>query len=152
MAVRKKSKRPSRKATRRARPSRKVTPRRKARKAVKRTARKRVRPALRKAKMRKVVSGVPVPALAPATKYFDDFAAPRCRSRILVEIEVAGRTERGAIVDMSSTGARIVGISKDLAPGTPLQIRYPSGIALLAAEIVRATEDGFAVRIFPKAS
>ncbi len=150
MAVRKKSKRPSRKATRRARPSRTVTLRRKARKAVKRTARKRVaRPAL-KAKAHKRLSGELAPVLARPTEFFEDLAAPRCRSRIPIEIEVAGRRERGAIVDMSSTGARIVGIAMKLPPGTPLQLRYASGIAPVAAEIVRATGDGFAVRILPR--
>ena len=150
MALRKKSKRPSRKATRRARPSRKVTPRRKARKAPKGPARKRVRPEIRRAKARKVVTGELVPVLVPPMKIFDESAAPRCRSRIPIEIQVGGRLECGAIVDMSSTGARIVGIALDLPPGTPLQIRYPSGSVLAAAEVVRATPDGFAVRLLPR--
>ena len=79
-------------------------------------------------------------------------AAPRCRSRIPVEIEAGGRRERGAIADMSASGARIVGVRLDLPPGTPIAIRYGSATApiLLAAEMVRATADGFAVKIRPR--
>jgi len=124
MATRKKAKRPARK-TRKARKA----PR--ARKSAKRATRKRV---------------------AKPTKKIDDSAAPRCRSRIPVEIDIAGRRERGAIADMSASGARIVGVRTDLPPGTPLEFRYASVSApvLLSAEIVRLTEDGFAVRINPR--
>lgn len=147
MAVRKKSKRPSRKAPRRGRPSRKLSPRRKTRKAAKRSARKRVARTARKATKRKLGNGQLVPALTPAMKFIDEMAAPRCRSRIPVEVDIGGRRERGAIVDMSSSGARIVGIQMDLAPGTPLQIRYSSGTVAVAAEFVRGTDDGFAVKL-----
>jgi len=148
--MRKKAKRTSRKAPRGARPSRKVTPRRKATKAAKRTSRKRAAPPARKAKLRQVTSVELAPAIAQPMKPFDATAAPRCRSRIPIEIEVAGRRERGAIVDLSSTGARIVGIAVNLPPGTPLRIRYASGVAPVSAEVVRATGDGFAVRILPR--
>jgi len=152
MAVRKKAKRAARKATRKsrkARAARKVTrrrkPSRKAPKAAKRTARKRV--ARRRAARPAVV---PMPRLP--IEFIDDGAAPRCRSRIPVEIEIAGRLERGAIADMSASGARIVGVPVDLPPGTPLQIRYASGTSpvLLIAELVRRTDDGFAVKILPR--
>ena len=85
-------------------------------------------------------------------KKIDITAAPRCRSRIPVEIEAGGRRERGAIADMSASGARIVGVRLDLPPGTPVSIRYGSATApiLLAAEMVRATADGFAVKIRPR--
>ena len=109
------------------------------RKAVKRTvARKRVAPKKRAAKGK--------------TKVIDSTAAPRCRSRIPVEIEAAGRREHGAIADMSASGARIVGCQLDLPPGTPVAIRYGSATApiLLATELVRATADGFAVKIRPR--
>jgi hypothetical protein len=147
MAVRKKAKRPARKATRKSRksrPARKVT-RRKAPKAAKRTTRKRVA-----RKRRAPAPAAPRPA--PAILFVDDGAAPRCRSRIPVEIEVGGRLERGAIADMSASGARIVGVPLDLPPGTPLRIRYASGSSpmLLAAELVRRTADGFAVKILPR--
>jgi PilZ domain len=145
MAVRKKAKRPARKATRKSRKSRaarKVT-RRKAPKVAKRTARKRVA-------RRAPAASASKPA--PAIQFVDDGAAPRCRSRIPVEIEVGGRLERGAIADMSASGARIVGVPLDLPPGTPLRIRYASGSSpiLLAAELVRQTADGFAVKILPR--
>jgi hypothetical protein len=148
MAVRKKAKRPVRKATRKSRKTRaarKVTTRREARKTVKRTSRKRV---ARRRSAPQVVSAMS----AEPQKFIDDSAAPRCRSRIPVEIEIAGRLERGAIADMSASGARIVGVPLDLPPGTPLQIRYASGSSpmLLAAELVRCTADGFAVKILPR--
>jgi hypothetical protein len=116
MAMRKKAKRPVRKAAKRPEPKRPVPPKRKGRKVI------------------------------------DLTAAPRCRSRIPVEIEVGGRRERGAIADMSASGARIVGVQLDLPPGTPVAIRYGSATApiLLAAEMVRATADGFAVKIRPR--
>jgi hypothetical protein len=124
MATRKKAKRPARKT----RKARKAPG---ARKTAKRATRKRV---------------------AKPVQFVDDMAAPRCRSRIPVEIDIAGRRERGAIADMSASGARIVGVRTDLPPGTPLEIRYASVSApvLLSAEIVRLTEDGFAVRINPR--
>jgi hypothetical protein len=128
MATRKRAKRPARKT----RKARKAPQARKAtRKTAKRPTRKRV---------------------AKPAQHVDDAAAPRCRSRIPVEIEIAGRRERGAIADMSASGARIVGVRTDLPPGTPLEIRYASVSApvLLSAEIVRLTEDGFAVRINPR--
>ena len=105
------------------------------RKAAKRPARKRAAPVKRK-----------------GGKVMDLTAAPRCRSRIPVEVEVGGRRQRGAIADMSASGARIVGIQLNLPPGTPVAIRYGSATApiLLAAEMVRATADGFAVRIRPR--
>ena len=133
MATRKKAKRPARKTKARNAP--------KARNTARRATRKRVAP---RAKARS--------AAAEPVSYFDDSAAPRCRSRIPVEIEIAGRRERGAIADMSASGARIVGVRTDLPPGTPLEIRYASVSApvLLSAEIVRLTEDGFAVRINPR--
>jgi hypothetical protein len=92
------------------------------------------------------------PARRPSrAKRFDTEAAPRNRSRILVEVHVAGRVERAAIADLSPSGARIVGPALELAPGTPVEIRYQAvaGIAPkpVHAEYVRATEDGFAVRI-----
>jgi PilZ domain-containing protein len=85
----------------------------------------------------------------PAAKKIDTTAAPRCRSRIPVEIEAGGRRERGAIADMSASGARIVGVQLDLPPGTPISIRYGSATApiLLSTEMVRATADGFAVKM-----
>ncbi|HXX47345.1 MAG TPA: PilZ domain-containing protein [Myxococcota bacterium] len=135
MATRKKAKRAARK-TRKARKAPK------SRKTTARATRKRV---ARRAKAR--------PAVAiDSVLHFDDTAAPRCRSRIPVEIDIAGRRERGAIADMSASGARIVGVHTDLPPGTPLEIRYASVSApvLLSAEIVRVTEDGFAVRINPR--
>jgi hypothetical protein len=84
-----------------------------------------------------------------AAKTVDMTAAPRCRSRIPVEIEAGGRRERGAIADMSASGARIVGVRLDLPPGTPISIRYGSATApiLLSTEMVRATADGFAVKM-----
>jgi len=135
MATRKKAKRPARKT-------------RKARKAPK--ARKSTRRATRKRVARGAKAGPA--AAADSGMRFDDTAAPRCRSRIPVEIDIAGRRERGAIADMSASGARIVGVHTDLPPGTPLEIRYASVSApvLLSAEIVRLTEDGFAVRINPR--
>ena len=92
------------------------------------------------------------PARAPRrAKRFDSEAAPRNRSRIPVEVHVAGRIERAAIADLSPSGARIVGPMLALEPGTPLEIRYKAvaGVAPkpVHAEFVRATEDGFAVRI-----
>ncbi|HTO69310.1 MAG TPA: PilZ domain-containing protein [Myxococcota bacterium] len=133
MAVRKKSKGTARKAAKRQAP--------KARKATRRATRKRV--ASRKRTTAK---------LAAPAKFIDDSAAPRCRSRIPVEIDIAGRRERGAIADMSASGARIVGVKVDLPPGTPLDIRYASVTSpvLLQAEIVRLTDDGFAVKILPR--
>jgi hypothetical protein len=92
------------------------------------------------------------PARRPrVVKAFDPSSAPRCRSRILVEVHVDGRVERGAIADVSASGARIVGPRLDLAPGTPLAIHYETkgGAAPkpLQAEFVRPTEDGFAIAI-----
>ncbi|MBM4337735.1 MAG: PilZ domain-containing protein [Deltaproteobacteria bacterium] len=94
----------------------------------------------------------PKNSAAPNPSGFDSpRAAPRCRSRILVEILVAGRVERGAIADVSPSGARIVGPVLSLAPGTPVEVRYlaAKGIAPkpLRGEFVRTTEDGFAIRI-----
>jgi hypothetical protein len=82
-------------------------------------------------------------------KTVDTTAAPRCRSRIPVEIEAGGRRERGAIADMSASGARIVGVQLDLPPGTPISLRYGSATApiLLSTEMVRPTADGFAVKM-----
>ena len=125
------------------------TAKRAARKAAKGASAKRVRPAIRRAHARPATAAAR-PPLAQPVKTFDDWAAPRCRSRIPVDIQVGGRCERGAIVDMSSSGARIVGVALELAPGTPLEIRYPSGTTLMSAEVVRATDDGFAVRILPR--
>jgi PilZ domain-containing protein len=154
MATKKTSKRRPAKARKATRRSPKTTARRKVARKTSRKAKakvakrsKRPRPTLRsKARM---------PQSSPPTKPFkmmDLEAAPRCRSRIPVEIDIDGRREHGAIVDMSASGARLVGVQVDLPPGTPLQIRYASGTApiLLAAEIVRATEDGFAVKILPR--
>lgn len=78
-------------------------------------------------------------------------AAPRCRARIPVEVHYAGRVEHAAIADVSATGARIVGLALALEPGTLLEIRYAAvrGVAPkpFRAEFVRATDDGFAIRI-----
>lgn len=156
MATRKKSKRAPRKATRRARKartSRKPASPRAARRATKRSKRKATRRVTRKrgaARGTARIAGAAMPA--KPIKFIDTTAAPRCRSRIPVEVDIAGRRERGAIADMSASGARIVGIHVDLAPGTPLQIRYGSSTApvLLTAKLVRSTDDGFAVRILPK--
>jgi PilZ domain-containing protein len=137
MAVRKKSKRSARK-------SRKARKAPKSRKVAKRTTRKRVAPRAKRAQ----AAGAAQP---PA--FLDDSAAPRCRSRIPVEIDIAGRREHGAIADMSASGARIVGVKGDgILPGTPLEIRYASVSApvLLSAEFVRSTDDGFAVKILPR--
>jgi len=88
---------------------------------------------------------------SPRAKVFDPLAAPRCRSRIPVEVHVAGRVEHAAIADLSPTGARIVGPALALEPGTRLEIRYAAvkGVSPrpLRAEFVRATDDGFAIRI-----
>jgi len=115
------------------------------------TRKKVKRPEVKKAKRRAAPKSAPKKRAA-AKKPFDSTAAPRCRSRIPVEIEVGGRRERGAIADMSASGARIVGVQLDLAPGTPVAIRYGSATApiLLAAEMVRSTPDGFAVKIRPR--
>lgn len=136
MATRKKAKRPTRK-TRKARKAPQ------ARKTGAGTTRKRVAARAKRGSARRA---------AKPDKFIDVGAAPRCRSRIPVEIEIAGRRQRGAIADMSASGARIVGVHTDLPPGTPLEIRYASVAApvLLSAEIVRLTEDGFAVRINPR--
>ena len=87
----------------------------------------------------------------PRANAFNPAALPRCRSRIPVEVHVAGRIERAAIADLSPTGARIVGLALALEPGTPVEIHYPAvkGVSPkpLRAEFVRATVDGFAVRI-----
>ncbi len=88
----------------------------------------------------------PLPAEVASTR-----AAPRCRSRILVDVHVAGRIERAAIADVSPSGARIVGPVLRLEPGTPVEIHYAAakGVAPkpLRGEFVRTTEDGFAIRI-----
>jgi hypothetical protein len=90
----------------------------------------------------------------PAAPAFDSDAAPRCRSRIPVEVHVEGRVERATIADLSASGARLVGAPLRVARGTPLEIRYKafagSAPRPLRAEFVRATEDGFAVRILPR--
>jgi len=111
------------------------------------TRKKAKRPEIRKATRRAAPKKGPA-----AKKAFDLDAAPRCRSRIPVEVEANGRREHGAIADMSASGARIVGIKLDLPPGTPVAIRYGSATApiLLAAEMVRTTADGFAVKIRPR--
>ena len=148
MATRKKAKGTARKARKATRRSPKTTARRKA--ARKTSRRTRV---AKKPRRRAKHAAIPLPPPAPKpVKIIDTDAAPRCRSRIPVEIDVHGRRERGAIADMSASGARIVGVKLDLPPGTPLQIRYASGTApmLIAAEIVRRTEDGFAVKILPR--
>jgi hypothetical protein len=122
------------------------------RKAARKTSRKTRAKTTRQA-ARKSLPAIPLsPPPAKPIKFLDLEAAPRCRSRIPVEIDVHGRRERGAIADMSASGARIVGVQLDLPPGTPLQIRYASGTApmLLAAEVVRRTDDGFAVKILPR--
>lgn len=150
MAVRKKAKQPRRKAVRRARPSRKVGRPKKVRKAAKRSVQKRAAPKPRAPKARKVVNGGLLPVLSAPLKYTDDMSAPRNRSRIPVEIEIGGRRERGAIVDMSSSGARIVGVRIDLPPGTPLQIHYSSNMTPVLAEVVRVTDDGFAAKFLPR--
>jgi hypothetical protein len=154
MATRKKARGTVRKARKAARRSPKTTARRK---AARKTSRKtRAKAARRTARKRPTLRGRPAIPLAPPPakpiKFMDLEAAPRCRSRIPVEIDVHGRREHGAIADMSASGARIVGVQLDLPPGTPLQIRYASGTSpvLLAAEIVRATDDGFAVKILPR--
>ncbi|HTO56075.1 MAG TPA: PilZ domain-containing protein [Myxococcota bacterium] len=141
-SVRKPAKRAARKATKR----RKVV-RRAAKKAT--TRRKAARKVSRKTS-RKVAARMAPPAVP--FKFLDLDAAPRCRSRIPVEIEIAGRRESGAIADMSASGARIVGVKLDMPAGTPLQIRYASGTSpvLLSAELVRLTDDGFAVKILPR--
>ena len=143
MATRKKARGTARKAKR----APKTTARRK---AVRKTSKK-TRVAKKSSRRKHSAIALPPPAAKPI-KFIDTDAAPRCRSRIPVEIDVQGRRERGAIADMSASGARIVGMKLDLPPGTPLQIRYGSGTApmLLAAEIVRQTDDGFAVKILPR--
>jgi hypothetical protein len=113
------------------------------------SARKRTqKPAAKKRAVRKAA------AKKPATKVFDSDAAPRCRSRIPVEVHVGGRIERATIADLSASGARLVGAPLEVARGTPLEIRYRafagSAPKPLRAEYIRATEDGFAVRILPK--
>ena len=91
-----------------------------------------------------------------ATPVFDSEAAPRCRSRIPVEVHVAGRIERAAIADLSASGARLVGAPLAVPRGTPLEIRYKafagSAPRPLRAEYIRATEDGFAVRILKRSA
>jgi PilZ domain-containing protein len=148
-SVRKPAKRLVRKATKRSKS--KTVARRKPQRAAKKTT------ARRKAarKVSRKTSRPRVPSAAPPVvpfKFMDLDAAPRCRSRIPVEVEIAGRRESGAIADMSASGARIVGVRVDLPAGTPLQIRYASGTSpvLLSAELVRVTEDGFAVKILPR--
>ena len=89
----------------------------------------------------------------PKQKVLASDAAPRCRSRIPVEVHVDGRIERAAIADLSASGARLVGAALRVARGTPLEIRYRafagSAPRPLHAEYIRATDDGFAVRILP---
>ncbi|HTO09881.1 MAG TPA: PilZ domain-containing protein [Myxococcota bacterium] len=133
------------------RKARKAAPRRPKTTARRKAARKSSRKTRAKAKT-VAHPAIPLPPPRPKIiKFMDLEAAPRCRSRIPVEIDVHGRRERGAIADMSASGARIVGVQLDLPAGTPLQIRYASGTApiLLAAEVVRRTADGFAVKILP---
>jgi hypothetical protein len=93
---------------------------------------------------------------AAKAKSFDSDAAPRCRSRIPVEVHVAGRVEAATIADLSASGARLVGTPLRVARGTPLEIRYRafagSAPKPLRAEYIRATDDGFAVRILKRAS
>src|SRR5262249_24113069 len=147
MATRKKAKSGARKLRKAARRRPKTPVRRKAARKSSRKTRAAKTPARRKD------AAIPLPPpAAKAVDFLDSTAAPRCRSRIPVEIDVHGRRERGAIADMSASGARIVGVRLNLPPGTPLQIRYASGAApvLLAAEIVRQTADGFAVKILPR--
>jgi PilZ domain-containing protein len=153
MATRKSSKRAAKKTrkARKAPKAHKATRRKATRKGVgsaKRATTKRAA-AKRAGKPRTTRRAAPAPK---PVKFIDDSAAPRCRSRIPVEIDIAGRREHGAIADMSASGARIVGVQVDLPPGTPLEIRYASVSApvLLSAEIVRLTEDGFAVKILPR--
>jgi hypothetical protein len=144
MAVRKKSKRSARGGTKRVRKAAKRPVR-------KRSAKKRATRSARKRTARKAAAPVTPPVSGPDSlgqaKIIDLSAAPRCRSRIPVEVEVAGVVERCAIVDMSSSGARLVGTKLDLPPGTPLRIRYPSTSVTMDAEFVRVTEDGFAAKI-----
>jgi hypothetical protein len=148
MAVKKKSKRPARKGTKRARkPAKRTARKRTARPVRKRGARKAT---ARKSATRKSVAQMSVThheSLDMGGKVIDLTAAPRCRSRIPVEVEFAGRVERAAIVDMSSSGARLEGPRLELEPGTPLQIRYPSTSVAMDAEFVRVTENGFAAKI-----
>lgn len=141
MAMRKKSKRSSHSKSR----ARKTT-KRAAAKRVARVTRKK-RPA-RKATKRSVKRAAPV-APRPA-KVVDLTAAPRCRSRIPIEVEYGGRREHGAIVDFSASGARIVGVRLALEPGTLIAIRYSPNTSPVTAEFVRVTEDGFAAKIHPR--
>jgi hypothetical protein len=119
-----------------------------ARKTTKRTAAatRRSRPEIRNSKR-------PTARRAPPARVFEP-AAPRCRSRIPVEVECQGRIEHAAIADMSASGARLVGPRLDFPVGTPLAIRYPTSGGVTApvilAEFVRTTEDGFAVQILPR--
>ena len=135
MATRKKSKRTTgrakaaRKTTRRARKTatrRKSAARRKPRKAAKRKTTAQV------SRKRGTVRGKAMPAAQKAmpaqpVKMFDVDAAPRCRSRIPVEIDIDGRIERGAIADMSASGVRIVGPQVTLPAGKLVQIRFGAG-------------------------
>jgi hypothetical protein len=154
MATRKKAKGTARKARKATRRTPKAQSRRKsARKSSSKTRARRTTRTSARAKRGRKHAAIPLPPPAPKTiKFIDVDAAPRCRSRIPVEIDVHGRRERGAIADMSASGARIVGVQLDLPVGTPLSIRYASGTApiLLAAEVVRRTDDGFAVKILPR--
>jgi hypothetical protein len=140
MAAKKKSKRSSHGKPR----ARKTTTRRSAKKRVSRVTRKK-KPAKRKSLARRPLRAAPV-AARPA-KVLDLGAAPRCRSRIPVEVEYGGRRQNGAIVDFSASGARISGVHLDLPPGTALAIRYSPNTSPVTAHFVRVTEDGFAAKI-----
>ncbi len=140
MAAKKKSKRSSHPKSR----ARKTTARRSAKKRTSRVTRKK-KPAKRKSVARRAKRTAPV--TARPSKVMDLSAAPRCRSRIPVEVEYGGRRQNGAIVDFSASGARIQGVHLDLAPGTTIAIRYSPNTSPVTAEFVRVTEDGFAAKI-----
>ena len=81
-----------------------------------------------------------------------DRTAPRFVSRVPVVISAGGADVEAVITDISSSGA-FIETQLPLEPGTVVKIHYlmPGRKArnLLAAEMVRRTDHGFAVRFLP---
>ena len=74
--------------------------------------------------------------------------APRFKLRLAVGFVGTGVAGRGSTADLSSSGARLAGVTESVPDGTTVQLAFGvmDDSLTLRAEVVRQAREGFAVR------
>jgi hypothetical protein len=80
-----------------------------------------------------------------STRAEEHRAAPRCRARIPIEYCAGDHVYRGAITELSSTGASIAGASPAAPLGARIELRLPAHRRRVCS-FVRPIPGGFVVR------